>query len=306
VTRRWPGARWLIGMGLLVPAMLLIEPAGVHAESRSAKIQPKRTTPKTPSEARAYAVPAAHREERCVHVVRRGDSLGRIGSRYQVTRRAIIAGNDLGNAGGVKIGQRVSIPGCKATLKRRAPLPSPVAVELDDGLLLALVGPQRVPTRLYVAVPEISGETIEFGWPVDGPIASNFGRRHGGWHAGIDIKADMGTPVRAVAAGTVSVSGWAPFYGRIIKIQHPNGFVTVYAHNNENLVRAGDDVRAGAVIATVGRSGRASAEHLHFEIRRDGMAFNPVYLLEAREDSLVLASAGAEPLDDDGSDSKVP
>ncbi len=286
--------------------MLLIEPTGAHAESRSAKIQPRRTTSRAASEAKAFAVPAARREDRCVHVVRRGDSLGRITSRYQVMRQAIIAENDLSNGSAVKIGRRLSIPGCKTTLKRRAPLPNPVAVELGDGLLLALVGPQRVPTRLYVAVPEISGETIEFGWPVDGPIASNFGRRHGGWHAGIDIRADVGTPVRAAAAGTVSFCGWAPFYGRIVKIQHPSGFVTIYAHNNENLVHAGDDVKAGAVIATVGRSGRASAEHLHFEIRRDGMAFNPLYLLEAREDTLALASATAEPLDDGGSDSAVP
>jgi murein DD-endopeptidase MepM/ murein hydrolase activator NlpD len=84
-----------------------------------------------------------------------------------------------------------------------------------------------------------------------------------------------------------------------VKLQHSHGFITIYAHNHENLVKAGDEVAAGAVIATVGRTGRASAEHLHFEIRRDGMAYNPIYLLETRDGAPVLASTMAGPQDED-------
>ena len=97
--------------------------------------------------------------------------------------------------------------------------------------------------------------------------------------------------------------------GGCVKIQHPNGFVTVYAHNNENLVQVGDEVEAGEMIATVGRSGRASAHHLHFEIRRDGMAFNPLFLLEARDHTPVFVSAPgshetAEPLGEEVDDER--
>jgi murein DD-endopeptidase MepM/ murein hydrolase activator NlpD len=88
----------------------------------------------------------------------------------------------------------------------------------------------------------------------------------------------------------VVVSGWERFYGNMIKLQHAGGFMSTYAHNLENLAEVGDVVEAGAVIATVGRSGRASASHLHFEIRREGVAYNPLYLLEM-PDGPVLASA---------------
>ena len=70
-----------------------------------------------------------------------------------------------------------------------------------------------------------------------------------------------------------------PRYGRVVKIEHDGGFVTVYAHNEENLVEAGTRVGAGDPIATIGRTGRATAHHLHFEIRRDGSVYNPLYLL---------------------------
>jgi murein DD-endopeptidase MepM/ murein hydrolase activator NlpD len=77
----------------------------------------------------------------------------------------------------------------------------------------------------------------------------------------------------------VALSGVEPRYGRVIKVEHDGGFVTVYAHNDQNLVEAGDRVAAGETIATVGRTGRATTNHLHFEIRRHGRTYNPLYLL---------------------------
>ena len=94
-------------------------------------------------------------------------------------------------------------------------------------------------------------------------------------------------------------SGSERFYGRMIKLEHPGGFTSTYAHNLENLVEVGDEVEAGAVIGTVGRSGHASASHLHFEIRREGMAYNPVHLLEERETSILASAPGAPPGDDE-------
>jgi LysM repeat protein len=275
------------------------------AKKLAAKTQPVKTPPgKTPlmksqpvkKDKTGPSAAKRSSDERCVHVVRNGDTVGRVATQYHVTRQGILTGNQLGAAGTLKVGQRISVPGCTRGegLRAEAPRQAP-AVELENGLFLARVGPNRIPTRLFVAMPEFGVQAIEFAWPVEGLLASGFGKRRMGWHAGIDIKADMGTPVLAAAAGTVSFSGWSASYGRLVKIQHPNGFVTVYAHNSENLVQIGDEVEAGKMIATVGRSGRASDYHLHFEIRREGMAFNPLFLLEGRDHTPVFVSTPGEP-----------
>ncbi len=77
----------------------------------------------------------------------------------------------------------------------------------------------------------------------------------------------------------VVASGYERRYGRVVKIEHGNGFVTVYAHNDENMVEIGDRVVTGQRIAAVGRTGRATTHHLHFEIRRGELAYNPLYML---------------------------
>jgi len=118
-----------------------------------------------------------------------------------------------------------------------------------------------------------------FQWPADGAVSSVFGRRRSGWHRGIDIRAAHGEPIQASAAGVVVVSGMEPRYGRVLKIEHEYGFTTVYAHNDENLVKVGDWVTPGQRIARVGRTGRATDYHVHFEIRRDGRVYNPLYML---------------------------
>jgi murein DD-endopeptidase MepM/ murein hydrolase activator NlpD len=258
-----------------------------------AKTQPAKTGERKRPRGKSARGPMAKKatDEGCVHVARAGESVAKVAARYHVTRQAVLAENRL--AGGVvKAGQRLAIPGCDAVT---APVNEARAVELDNGLLLARVGPDRVPTRLFVAVPQFGAHGIEFSWPVDGPIASGFGRRRSGWHAGIDIQAHMGAPVLAAAPGTVVFSGWAASYGRAVKIEHSNGFVTIYAHNHENIVQVGDTVETGTVVATVGKSGRASWYHLHFEIRRDGMAFNPLYLLDSRDHAPILASTRSDP-----------
>jgi len=139
--------------------------------------------------------------------------------------------------------------------------------------------PVRGPKGLELAVPDFIDVSPLFAWPVEGPVTSTFGRRRTGWHRGIDIKADKGAVVFAAAAGVVAVSAVEPRYGRVVKIEHDDGYVTVYAHNEENLVQAGMRVAAGDPIATIGRTGRATAHHLHFEIRHNGSVYNPLYLL---------------------------
>jgi len=85
----------------------------------------------------------------------------------------------------------------------------------------------------------------------------------------------------------------------VVRIEHDQGFVTVYAHNDENLVAVGDHVSAGDKIATVGRTGRATAEHVHFEIRYEGRVYNPLYLLPLPPRSVQVELAVTEPHDED-------
>jgi murein DD-endopeptidase MepM/ murein hydrolase activator NlpD len=99
-------------------------------------------------------------------------------------------------------------------------------------------------------------------------------------HDGIDIVAPADTPIQAAADGKVIYSDWGPGgYGRIVILQHGTDLVTVYAHNHRNLVRTGQFVRQGDQIATVGKSGRATGYHLHFEIRRKTIPIPPFELL---------------------------
>ncbi len=122
-------------------------------------------------------------------------------------------------------------------------------------------------------------EADAFVWPVAGALGSPFGRRNGRAHEGIDLKAPEGTPVRAAEFGRVVTSGPLGTYGNVVAIRHAGTFVTVYAHNEANLVAPGDWVSRGQIIARVGRTGNATGPHLHFEVRREHRARNPLYYL---------------------------
>ncbi len=271
------GARRAIGLGLLVPGLLLV-PHGAQAADALAKPATKRPDPKTAK----VGAPASAAADPCVYIVRSGDSVSKIAARQRVPRQRIIDANQLTKPEALRVGQRLIIPGCDPT-RAHAETVATKPVPQADGSVLALVGPRRIPTRLYLNIPELGDQGVEFAWPLLGPVISAMGARKRVWHAGIDIQADLGTPVYAAAPGDVYFSGSAPGYGRVIKIEHSNGFMSIYAHNLENLVNAGDRVEAGAVIATVGKTKGAVTTHLHFEIRRDGMAYNPLFLLPRRD-----------------------
>ena len=122
--------------------------------------------------------------------------------------------------------------------------------------------------------------------PAPGYISSGFGLRAdpftGGraHHFGVDFDANYGDPISAAADGIVSFSGVKSGYGHTVVIDHGDGYETLYAHNQRNLVRAGDVVRAGQQVATVGSSGRSTGAHLHFEVHVNGRPVNPTAYLE--------------------------
>ena len=112
-------------------------------------------------------------------------------------------------------------------------------------------------------------------WPVRGPVTSGFGYRWGRLHAGIDIGAGTGTPIRAAKAGTVVFSGVMSGYGNVIIINHGGGFSTLYAHQSRLGARDGQQVSQGEVIGYVGSTGHSTGPHLHFETRVNGNPQDP-------------------------------
>ncbi len=123
----------------------------------------------------------------------------------------------------------------------------------------------------------------DYIWPVPNSknISSQFGHRWGKSHEGIDIPARTGSHILAVSDGVVVYSGNdLTGYGNIIVIGHRYGIFSVYAHCNKNYVSHGDRVHRGQVIGEVGNTGRSTGPHLHFEVRRNGRAMNPLFVVQ--------------------------
>jgi lipoprotein NlpD len=287
----------MVGAGFVLTGILLTPPSSAADDKAASKPSQKRIAPGDAGGGGGAAA-GGTAATGCLHVVKRGESVSRIAARYWVTRRAVIEANRLADPHALRVGQRLEVPGCRPTVEHGRQ----VRKGSDNSLLVTRVGPRRVLRRFALGASSAVREAFAFIWPVDGPVVSPFGRRRGGWHAGIDIKAAEGTPVLAAAPGTVYFSGWEGAYGLMIKIRHERGFMSLYAHNLQNLVEVGDEVEAGDVIATVGRTGRSTTFHLHFELRREGVAYNPLHLLTARDEGPVLAGSHGPPAPRAGQD----
>ncbi len=126
----------------------------------------------------------------------------------------------------------------------------------------------------------------KLAWPVPSSknLSSRFGRRWGKAHKGIDIAARTGTAIVAAEKGVVVYSGKAlSGYGNLTVIAHESGLFTIYAHADKNFTRKNDKVHRGQVIANVGATGRATGPHLHFEVRIDSKAINPLKFLAYKD-----------------------
>jgi lipoprotein NlpD len=194
------------------------------------------------------------------HTVTRGDNLYRLGKAYGVSPEELVHANGIKDPDRIEVGQVIVIP--HATRELPVEMITPERARADRP------GPRELP-----------GGPSPFLWPVSGVVSSDFGPRGASHHDGIDISTPEGTPVRAARAGRVLYSDTLRGYGKLIILEHEDGYATVYAHNRDNRARVGDQVRQGDPIASVGNTGTTSGANLHFEIRKDNVARNPLFYL---------------------------
>jgi lipoprotein NlpD len=199
------------------------------------------------------------------HRVRPGETLYRISKAYGVPVERLATVNHLRDPSRIDVGQRLLIPGARRQL--------PVTLITPRTASAHQPGDRRP-----------KNGSPKFAWPVaNGTVTSGFGERGHSFHDGIDISAPVGTPVLAAQDGDVIYSDVLRGYGNVIIVRHAGGFATVYAHNQTNRVREHQRVRKGDVIGTVGDTGRTSGANLHFEVRQDNVACDPLEFLPPTE-----------------------
>ena len=217
-----------------------------------------------------------------------GDTLYGIALRHGTTSAAIRNANNMSNDT-VKLGQTLAIPG-RATVAHTVnnatdktvtgsipkPSPTPSAVHTKDNLADQTASIAKRSTE-KVATPKKASST-SFRWPAQGRLITRFGERDtNGTNDGIDISIPEGTPIKASENGTVIYSGSElEDFGKLILVSHSGGWVSAYAHASAALVRRGDKVRRGQVIAKSGRTGNATVPKLHFELRKNSNPVNPL------------------------------
>ncbi|MCF7857873.1 MAG: peptidoglycan DD-metalloendopeptidase family protein [Candidatus Cloacimonetes bacterium] len=196
------------------------------------------------------------------HLVKPKESIHRIAKMYGLSVFDILDFNDL-NTYKLEPGMKISLlPGRKS---------GKTSLE-TNGSAKPKISEIEKETSVRSEVPD---SAIDFILPLKGTVTSEFGLRDGRPHKGIDISAEKGDPILAVQKGKVVYSGSQRGYGNVIILEHRGYIMTVYAHNETNLVRVGDAVGKGQPIATVGQTGTASGPHLHFEYRVKGKAVDP-------------------------------
>lgn len=216
--------------------------------STSRKTEPRET--KAPSEAPAQPV------EEQLHRVRKGENLFRIGLKYNVSPLDIMAVNDIEKPENLQAGSVITVP-----------------VVAESG--------KASGTREERAVNEELARKRGFIWPAKGKILSKFGRESDGVvNNGIKIKLPTNADIHAAEEGKVIYADdGLKTYGNLILLRHDNGLITAYAHASARLVNKGERVKKGEVIARVGQSGNVGEPQLHFEVRRNARAIDPLKIL---------------------------
>ncbi|MEW6087586.1 MAG: M23 family metallopeptidase [bacterium] len=200
------------------------------------------------SSSRYYRKEAASKD---YHIVKKGDTLYSIARRYNIPPKSLIQYNRIQNPKNIEIGQKIYLPSWKkysTAYKKKKP-----------------------------SYSKKKNPPLKFIWPAQGQLTSKFGFRFGIPHKGIDIGAPYGTKVFAAYDGEVALVESRPRgLGNVIILKHEKDFITVYGHNHKILVKENQKVKKGQVISLMGSSGWSTGPHLHFEIRCNGEAINPL------------------------------
>jgi murein DD-endopeptidase MepM/ murein hydrolase activator NlpD len=193
------------------------------------------------------------------HKVAKGDTLSGIAKKYSAETSSVKTYNGIVDATGLRIGDEIFVPGGKGTTSSGH---VPVRV-------VTSVSSSPIPASLlgdYIWPVGGGGGTVTQGYGYTS-FAARSGYYKNNFHGGVDIGAPTGTDLLAVKAGVVTMSQWYFGYGNLVEIRHNDGTYSRYGHNSKNLVKKGQKVVQGQVIALVGSTGRSTGPHVHFEVR---------------------------------------
>ena len=234
-----------------------------------------------------------------VHVVNHGDTLMSIARRNHISAGELARANGLDSSAKLKIGMRLNVP-VKASaavapvaqpvVAQAAPVSAPPATKLaaittdsqQKARLAQTTNVEEAPTAETPAkAAEATGALPTFRWPVRGKVITGYGAKtNGKSNDGINLAVPEGTPVKAAEDGVVAYSGnELKGYGNLVLVRHSNGYVTAYAHASELLVKRGDTIKRGQIIAKSGQSGEVGSPQLHFEIRKGSNPVDPLQFL---------------------------
>lgn len=201
------------------------------------------------------------------HVVQRGETLGAIAKAYGVSNSEIASLNGLASPYRLSPGDRLRLPGGKGVT--------------SDSVENAAAAKEQSAPDAEQTVGSQGVSSAGFVWPARGRLLSRFGRTSGGTqNDGINIALSSGSRIRAAGNGVVAYSGnEIRGFGNLLLIKHSGGWVSAYAHNSKLLVGKGTQVKRGQAIALSGKSGGASSPQLHFELRKNGKAVDPLRYL---------------------------
>jgi murein DD-endopeptidase MepM/ murein hydrolase activator NlpD len=236
-----------------------------------------------------------------VHVVNHGDTLLSVARRNHVSVAELAKANNIDPSTKLKLGTKLTVPGAR-TAAAVVPASQPVAAAQPAAALAAPAtkmaavtsGPQQTArlaqattkvdepsTEAPVKAAEATGALPTFRWPVRGKVITSYGAKtNGKANDGINLAVPEGTPIKAAEDGVVAYSGnELKGYGNLVLVRHANGYVTAYAHASELLVKRGDTIKRGQIIAKSGQSGEVGSPQLHFEIRKGSSPVDPLQFL---------------------------
>ena len=227
-------------------------------------------------------------------MVASGETLSSVAHLYGHSRSAIAKANNITRDTKLRIGQQLTIPGAKPTRVAAGEAPAgghapavsaPAHSQPPQRVATAEAGAPLAAAEPAAAKIEAPAETASvaggFRWPVRGRVIAGFGAEPNGQHNdGINLAVPEGTSIKAAEEGTVAYAGnELKGYGNLLLVRHTNGFVTAYAHASELLVKRGDQVKRGQIIARAGQTGSVASPQLHFEIRKGATPVDPMRYL---------------------------